>query len=97
MGTGINMRMGSLHWDGREGQYYSVATKDVAFLLALENNWKPHLWRQNLTNQSVVQGNFLLVMYESAEPQQLGKTGCVDQLLLVQPKGRTLLGSVSFG
>lgn len=36
-------------------------------------------------------------MYEIAEPQQLDKTDCVDQLLLVQSKGRTVLGSVSQG
>lgn len=55
MDIGINMRMGNLHWDGREEWYNSVATKDMAFLLALENTWKPHLWRQNLANQTVVQ------------------------------------------
>lgn len=36
-------------------------------------------------------------MYEIAEQHQLGKTDCVDQLLLVQSKGRTVLGSVSCG
>lgn len=27
----------------------------MALLLALEKTWKPHLWRQNLANQTVVQ------------------------------------------
>lgn len=38
-----------------EGWYNSVVTKDMAFLLALEKTWKPHVWRQNLANQTVVQ------------------------------------------